>query len=279
MIGCFMNYSGSKSRHSHIIEKVLPKDPNLKVLEGFCGGFSSVHSYPESWKITANDKETNLIGLHQAFQTELFSGISPEDLVEFIKTYCHSWMNKNNKSSKEQYEKLKADYNKNPTPLGLYTLVCSSFSNQIRFNGSGEFNLPKGDRYFNPSMEKKLLAYLENINKRDITFNSMDFRDYDFSKFDLVICDPPYLKTTASYNENGGWQFKDSVALISRLTNYATSGGKFVFFEELWSNGTPNTLIQEWATDYNIVQLGDNSDKCNYQRKGGRTQEVMVTNL
>lgn len=278
--GCAFNYSGSKARHMESLYKILPKDENLSCLDLFTGGGSLATQLPESWSIIANDIEHRLVEIHKTFQDKLAADlVTPETLTNIVRLNCHHWVDKINKANSEAYLALRKSYNENKTPLDLYALVCSSFSNQIRFNSEEEFNLPKGDRYFNPAMEKKLLSYLENVLKRDITFTSKDFREFSFSDYDIIISDSPYCKSVASYNESGGWGFSDSVQLLSKLDKYADSGGKFVMFEEIYSNGKPNTLVLEWAGKYNVTQLGDNSSNCNYQRRGGKTQEVMVHNF
>lgn len=274
--GCAFNYTGSKARSLSEIYKILPKEDNISCLDLFMGGGSLATQLPETWEITANDIESKLVEMHTALQGVL-AFRSPAFIVESIKKFCHSYVGKT--KDKTGYIRLVEDYNEDQTPLRLYALLCSSFSNQLRWNSSGKWNLPWGNRYFNPNMEKKLLAYLENLVKRDVTFTSKDFREFDFTQYDLVISDSPYLKSVGSYNENGGWSFTDSVQLLGKLDKYAEQGGKFILFEELYSNGKSNQLLLDWVSKYNIKQLGDNSDKCNYHRKGGRTQEVIVYNF
>ncbi len=276
--GCVMNFSGSKARHLDAIYSILPKEDGLVVLDSFMGGGSLATQLPESWLVTANDISSELVEVHE----NLYQLMRKQGVVktaEEVLSVCHSMFDKNNKNDKEHYIQVRAEYNKNPTPLGLYGMLCASFSNQIRFGPEG-FNLPKGNRYYNPSMQAKMLAYLERISVRDITYTNKDFREFDFTNYDLVFADCPYYMTDAVYNSQGeGWTLKDSVALLSRLDRQHVSGGKFIMFEELYSKGKKNVALAEWASKYNIKQLGDNSDKCNYQRSGGRTQEIMVYNF
>tara|TARA_R110000850_G_scaffold1360_1_gene8015 strand:- start:38 stop:871 length:834 start_codon:yes stop_codon:yes gene_type:complete len=272
--GCAFNFSGSKARHMSIIEGVLPKDKNLKICDVFNGGNSLGSQLPSSWSVTANDIESKTVELHQYLQHSVRLS-SPEEVVVHIKSFAHSYVDKT--KSKEGYSRLVSDYNKDQTPLGLYSLICSSFSNQIRYNSSGEWNLPTGARFMNPNMEKKLLRYLELLKGKDITFTNNDFRRVNFEEYDLVISDSPYYNTCAVYNS--GWDFKDAINLMTKLDKYSEAGGRFLMFEELWSKGKPNTPLIEWATQFNIKQLGNSSDKSNYQRKGGKTQEVLIYNF
>lgn len=272
--GCALNFSGSKARHMAQVDTILPKEKDLLVLELFNGGGSLGSQLPESWHITANDIESRTIGLHQYLQLSA-KLVKPEVMVARIKAFAHSYVDKT--KSKEGYLRLVSDYNKFPSHIGLYALICSSFSNQIRFNSSGEFNLPEGKRYFNPSMEKKLLQYLKLLREKDITFTNKDFREFDYKEYDLVIADSPYYHTCAVYNS--GWDFKDAISLMSRLDKHSHVGGKFIMFEELHSKGFANIPLIEWASKYNIKQLGASSTNCNYQRKQGKTQEVIIYNF
>lgn len=283
--GCAFNYHGSKIRHIDIIHQLLPKENNLKVLDVFCGAASLSTNLPDSWEVTANDLESRLIEIHRMFNSS--SGYhSPdkqlEKVVEFNKAYIKG------REDKEGYEKAVLTYNDFSSKTDqlssllksciLYTLLCSSFSNQLRWNKEGEWNLPFGKRYCNPNMQKNLLHYLSQLGKKKIDFTSKDFREFNFKDYDVVISDSPYYNTCASYQEGGKWSFTDAINLMSKLDKYSKSGGRFIMFEELYSKGKPNTPLIEWATKYNIKQLGSSSDKSNYQRKSGRTQEVIIFN-
>ena len=272
--GCAFNYHGSKSRFMGIVTDIIPKEDNIKVLDLFTGASSLATQLPSSWEVIANDKESRLIELHNCFKQAVINQ-SAEELVDFVKTYAHSYVDK--AKSKEGYIKLVEDYNEDQTPLRLYSLICSSFSNQLRWNGSGQWNLPFGNRYLNSSMEKKLLQYLTLLKEKDITFTSEDFRDLNFEEYDLVISDSPYYNTCAVYNS--GWGFKDAINLMTKLDKYSEAGGRFIMFEEFYSKGKPNTPLIEWATQFNIKQLGDNSGGSNYQRKSGKTSEVLIYNF
>jgi site-specific DNA-adenine methylase len=263
--GCAFNYTGSKARFLDEIYQILPNDDNLRVLDLFTGGGSLATQLPESWSITANDKESRLMELHSKFQ-QLVTGEPPVELVERLTTCAHLLISSSKDT--EGYNKLVNDYNDYPQELDLYTLLCSSFSNQLRWNSDGKWN-----------MQKKLKLYLERLAVRDLMFVSKDFREFNYSDYDLIISDSPYLKTNAAYNENGGWGLSDSVTLMSRLDKADSVNTKFIMFEELWSKGVPNKPLIAWAGKYNMKQLGSSSDSCNYQRVGGKTQEVMIYNF
>ncbi|WP_144265417.1 DNA adenine methylase, partial [Nosocomiicoccus sp. HMSC059G07] len=104
--------------------------------------------------------------------------------------------------------------------IALYVLIAFSFNNQIRFNSSGDFNIPTGKRDFNSQMESKLIEFKEAISGENIEFSNEDFRviiKNIVEKDSFVYLDPPYLISTASYNEMSGWTKKDEYDLLNQL--------------------------------------------------------------
>ncbi|HFR3830393.1 TPA: DNA adenine methylase, partial [Streptococcus suis] len=102
------------------------------------------------------------------------------------------------------------------------------FNNQIRFNSKGEFNMPTGKRDFNQKMLIKLEKFMKALKQREITFTSLDFREFlnqqHFNECDFIYLDPPYLISTATYNENGGWSETDEKDLLSYLDQLNAKG-------------------------------------------------------
>ena len=73
------------------------------------------------------------------------------------------------RTNKEGYLKLRQDYNSgNKTWDMFYTLICHSFSNQIRFNKKEEFNLPFGQRTFNENLENNLISFVNHLKTINI---------------------------------------------------------------------------------------------------------------
>lgn len=80
----------------------------------------------------------------------------------------------------------------------------------------------------------------------------------------------------ATYNEQGGWNISKDLKLLEDLKEYK---GKFIYFNQLVSKGVDNNHLIEWSKDYKVTTLSDTTENCNYQRKGGLTVEVMITNF
>ena len=163
--------------------------------------------------------------------------------------------------------------------------LANGFNNQIRFNKSGEFNLPVGKRDFNARMRKKLTTFHERMSELTYEFFTQDFRAFDVPSTpqDTVFyCDPPYLITQATYNERGGWSVSDEEALLSFLDGVHSSGRKFALSNVLKAKGVTNALLEKWSEnpDYHVHYLKMSYDNSNYRRaaRGSDTIEVLITN-
>lgn len=263
------NWTGSKFRYLKNFLSALPKEDNLKVLDCFLGGGDLISKLPEDWTVKGVDVIRPLIGLHTAIQNR-------EITVE--KVLAEFEVRGMSKTNHEAYLKLRQEYNTQPTPEKLYLLMTNSFNNQMRFNNKGEFNMPFGkDRSsFNKSMQSKLANYQRALSTRDVTFECKSYEDEDLNDYDLLLVDPPYLNTVATYNEQGGWDKSKDIKLLEDLKKY---NGKFIYFNQLVSKGVDNDHLIKWSKDYKVTTLSDTTENCNYQRKGGLTVEVMITNF
>ena len=160
-----------------------------------------------------------------------------------------------------------------------------SFNYQIRFNSKGEYNMPFGkDRSsFNKNTEKNIRNFHNAILSKKIIFTNNDFRDIKVDKINsdtMVYCDPPYLITTASYNENGGWTEKEEIDLLNLLDELNDKNIKFALSNVLEHKNKKNTILIEWSKKYNIHFLDMNYNNSNYQSTANqaKTVEVLITN-
>ena len=117
-------------------------------------------------------------------------------------------------------------------------------------------------------------------------FISNDFRNIDLSylgESDFVYIDPPYLITTASYNENGGWTNKDEKELYNLLDKLNNKNIKFAFSNVIVHKGNENTTLIEWSKKYNTHMLNMRYDNTwgatrKKESKANKTIEVLITN-
>ncbi len=294
-----LNYTGGKFELLTQLKPLFPKTSCF--LDLFSGG-GNVGINSEATKIIFNDKNKNVIDLLKFFKnTETKTLLKQID--EIIKEYglsntslfgyeyygCNSGKGLS-EYNKDKFLKLRNDFNntvKNSSKdlAMLYALIVFSFNNQIRFNKKGEFNLPVGKRDFNSKMRSKLILFSEALKRNDISFLNKDFREIDFKLLPndiFIYCDPPYLITTATYNENGSWTNKDEIDLLNFLNKANELDFKFALSNVLSAKNKTNGLLIEWieSNGYYCHHLLKSYSNSNYQRKNKSilSEEVLITN-
>lgn len=295
-----LNYIGGKAR---ILDQMLPYMPaNIDIfVDLFCGGCNVGMNVPAEYTIY-NDTSIPLIGLLKALKRmkneTIISRINALiDEFNFSRTRNHNFKYYGGDANKgvsaynrEKFLLLRERFNTYPKKdnqyyILLYTLILFGFNNQLRFNEKGEFNLPVGKRDFNTAIEAKLVRFLDALRNQNHEFQTKDFRSFNFNNLtenSLVYCDPPYLITTATYNENEGWTEQDEIDLLTILDNLSERGIKFALSNVLQHEGKQNILLQEWISQHNYVvhNLFMDYHYSNYQKKSKKaeSQEVLITN-
>lgn len=293
------NYTGGKYKLLEQLQKLFKEEEIF--LDIFTGG-ANVGINSKSSKIIFNDVNAKIISL-----MEYIKNIDVEELLKKIDNiivdyglsntmlYGYEYYSCNSSEglancNKEAFLKLREDYNKKLNKgiedyNLLYVLIVFSFNNQVRFNSKGEFNLPVGKRDFNSKMRNKLILFSKKLKEKDIEFYSKDFRDIDINKIPkntFVYCDPPYLITTAGYNENGMWTDKEEKDLLNFLKELDKKGLKFALSNVLESKNKENKILKDWILENNFYcnYLKKDYSNSNYQRKekDSVSVEVLVTN-
>ena len=250
-------YMGNKKKliNKGLIE-LFPK--NISMFVDLFAGSGVISMNTEASKYIINDIDTNLISLYNMFKfTEADTII--EHIENRIKEYgLAKERTKRNefkdKEKIEQYKKaymsLRSDYNKNKTVLDFYTLMFYSFSQQFRFNNKGEFNMPCGNDCFSDKNKEYIRNGRIFFKSDNVIITNNDFRELKISKLDndsFVYLDPPYLDTTATYNENGGWTIKDEQDLYDICEELDNNGIKFGMSNVFINKGKTNDKLIEWC--------------------------------
>ena len=272
-----LNYTGGKFK---LLPKIMPLFDEAETFIDLFGGGGNVGINSRSEKIIINDREKVVIDFFKKIQK-----LSIEDILESIKGYIENY--DLSKVNQEGFLKIRKDYNASneKDQLMFYTMLMYSFNYQIRFNSKGEYNMPFGkDRSsFNKNTEKNIRNFHNAILSKKIIFTNNDFRDIKVDKINsdtMVYCDPPYLITTASYNENGGWTEKEEIDLLNLLDEMNDKGIKFALSNVLEHKGEKNDLLIEWSKKYTTHFLSMNYNNSNYQSTASKskTVEVLITN-
>ena len=294
-----LNYIGGKAR---ILDQLLPVFPEhiSTFVDLFCGGCNvGINTKAENY--IYNDGNSELIGLLKMFlrlnTTTILKRL--DEIVEhygFSKTKDHNFayyggnpMIGVSRYNKEPFLRLRQDYKNSPRNnqhyIMLYALVVFGFNNQMRFNDRGEYNLPVGKRDFNDVIRRKLEVFVDKLKAQHPLIQNKDFRRFDISQLDsqsLVYLDPPYLISTATYNEGGGWTERDESDLLRFMDDLNACGIKFVLSNMLEHKGRKNQQLIDWIEQRNLQMVGVNMDysNSNYQVEGKNsgTVEVLVKN-
>lgn len=265
-----LQYTGGKYK---LLSQIIPLFPNnINTFVDLFGGGFNVGINVNAKNIVYNDACFPLVELLKTLQSRHTEALL-KDIDNCTKDYQLS------KDNKEGYLKLREDYKYNNNPIFLYTLMCHSFNNQIRFNKQGDFNMPFGERYFNPILRQRFVDFVDVLHNKDCIFLNKSFNELDFEPFDskdLIYCDPPYLGSVATYNESKGWTEEHERELLELLDELNANGVRFALSNNLKYN---NPLLDSWKEKYNVHYLECDYNHCNYQKKDkSKDLEILITN-
>lgn len=282
-------YMGNKKK---LIKKGLielfPKNIN-KFIEPF-GGSAIVSMNTQANVYFISDIDNNLVDLYKLFKYN-----EADTIINHINSRIDEYglaregTNRTTFKDKEKieiykqaYMNFRKHYNETKNVLDFYTLMFYSFSQQFRFNNKGDFNMPYGNGYFSKTNEEYIKNGCNFFNKDTICIGNSDFRTINIDLLDendFIYLDPPYLNTTATYNENGGWTIQDEndlYKLCERLNDKHINFGLSNVFE---NKGKKNEKIIKWCEDnnWNVYTF----DKHTYTACGkgnSNAKEVFITN-
>jgi len=288
-------YVGDKYKLVPQLKKYFPEKIG-RFIEPFCGG-GSVYLNVNADEYLLNDIDEYMIKLHKmlyAFRVSIddfyaaileiiekynlsasFIGkhVPEEYKQQYVKTYYAKY-------NKEAFVKMRDDFNGDKSDLfRLYLLLIYGFNRMLRFNSSGDFNLPVGNVDFNKNVENALNDYFAVTNGRRTDFSNKDFElfidDVNPQKGDFVYLDPPYLITFSEYNKL--WNDENEERLIDMLDKLNDKGVNFAISNILWHKERYNAIFNEWAQKYNITQIESNYISY-HDNTNKRSFEVLVTN-
>ena len=188
----------------------------------------------------------------------MFKDYSSEELIQHIESNINKYglarertkRNEYNDKAKIEdyklaYSKLRDEFNTSRNVLDFYTLMFYSFSQQFRFNSKGGFNMPCGNDCFSEKNKDYIKESIEKFKKFEVYNKS--FMDLDYSNADFVYLDPPYLNTTATYNENEGWTMNNELELFKLCEELSEKGIRFGMSNVLENKGVINQHIIDWC--------------------------------
>ena len=282
-------YMGNKKR---LIQKGLvelfPIDIN-KFIDLFGGsGIISMNTKANSYYI--NDIDEHLVDLYT-----LFKNVECNQIISHIERRIDEFglpkedTNRTKYQDKQKIEEYKKaymsfrnKYNSEKNTLDFYTLIFFAFSQQFRFNNKGEFNMPCGNNYFSEKNKEYIIDGCNFFKQSNVCIGKGDFRNLNIELLsikDFIYLDPPYLNTTATYNENGGWNIQDEKDLYKLCEDLNSKGIKFGLSNVFTNKGIQNEMLIEWCdtNNWNVHTL--NSMTYHACGKGdSKSKEVFITN-
>ena len=288
-------YVGDKYKLMPQLKELFPENISTYI-EPFAGGGSSFLNI-DAKSYIVNDIDFYVIELHKClssyseepekFINKLYDlidkyGLScsyrgitvPESLKKmYVKTYYSHY-------NKKAYNKMKQDYNENKNNILLYLLLIYGFNHMIRFNLSGDFNLPVGNVDFNKNVYRAIIHYLDFMKKNNVIFYNEDFMEFlnkiDFDKDSYVYLDPPYLISGSEYNKY--WNEDEEHRLCEFLDELNERGIKFGITNLINHKGKCNETFKEWSEKYNVYNIDSNYISFNDNTIKENSKEVFVTN-
>jgi DNA adenine methylase len=232
----FLKFAGNKFKIIDYINNELPSGKRL--IEPFVGSgavFANT-TYPEYW---LNDNNQDLMRIYEVLKSSYGTAfISSVKDTYFIDEHFDS-------NSKEQYLILRELFNSTGNDLlkaGLFLyLNRHCYNGLIRYNKSGEFNVPFGSYKTVYFPEEELKFYEEKLKQAKLT--CLDFAEVmlESEPGDVIYCDPPYapLSKTANFTSYGaeGFSWDDQLRLADVAEYVAKNNGAFVL---LSNHDTPD---------------------------------------
>lgn len=223
-------------------------------------------------EIIANEGLSQLYDLHNWLKTEDFNW---EDLVAENASY---------EATKEDYLRLREDYNSTKDLSKLLLLHYRSNSNMIRFNSSQKFNMTYGERErFQLDRLKQHCGLAKNISFYNHDFGDMLEllrKDYAGQENEVVIyLDPPYYGTTACYSESGKWSENDNQTLFEYMDTFHDLGYEMVMSNVFQNRGVTHQDLIDWVKDnprFEVHHLNISYNNSSFRKSDKVTDEVLI---
>jgi DNA adenine methylase len=193
-----------------IIENVHRDEAGLWI-EPFVGtGVVALNLAPQRALLT--DKNQYIIALYRGIQSGL---ITSKDVREFLEHHGSIL----EKRGSEYYLEMRDAFNSNGDPLYFLFLNRADFNGMIRFNKSGQFNVPfcqKPNRFAKAYVTKisnQVAKMAQIMRGKDWRFECCPWQDAfkGVTERDYIYLDPPYIGRDTSYV--GEWPEEEAISL------------------------------------------------------------------
>jgi DNA adenine methylase Dam len=266
------NYAGSKDKLMPQLLKFFPESNTVdRFYDVFTGGLSVSVNSPYQ-KIIANDIIEPLIKFYFNLKKSVDENRLEEEIVNIVRY-------KIDKKSKDDFLRVREEFNKTSDPYLFFALVSSCTNNMMRFNKSFKFNQTFGERTINDNTIQKIRDYASVLKEKNIYFSSRSYLDlfelFPPNEKDFIYLDPPYLISEAGYNAYWSKELEEG---LYKLINHLDSRGiRFMMSNVSKHKGKENPHLDK-IKKYNIVELDFDYEKVS-RKKGYDSQEIIIMNF
>jgi len=265
------NYAGSKDKLMSQLLKYFPEDVDT-FYDVFCGGLSVSINSPYQ-RIIANDIITPLIQFYQSLYFMSINDWSDKE-IEIIKSF------KIDKTSKEQFLKVREEFNVDGNPYKFFALISSCTNNMMRFNKRFKFNQTFGERTINDNTIQKLNDYCKVMKNKNFTFTNLSypelFKQFPPNQNDFVYLDPPYFQI-AEAGYNAYWSKELEEGLYTLLDDLNEKNIRFALSGMSVHKGKTNPFLHK-LEKFKIIELEHNYEKVARKKQNGESKEILITN-
>lgn len=268
-----LNYIGSKAKIASSIICNVPSNISSFV-DAFGGGFN-VGINIQSQKIVYNDINHFVCSLVHSFRA-----IDTYEYILYLKRVIKKFgleptVAKSYLHARKYYNSLPHDKR---DPRLLYAIILYGYNQQIRFNGSHDFNNPVGMRWFNDKVLEKMISFSRVIKEKSIVFESKDYNElyYETNNSTFTYFDPPYMLTNGSYNDGKrgfhGWTVETEKKLFNYADQLNREGKHFMVSYIMEHKGQKNISLINWIKmgGYRIIRINP--------IKGKYRKEILIVN-
>lgn len=217
-----------------------------------------------------NDLLTQMVDLHKALMNNQW----------IVDTYE---VNKEYENTREAFDRLKEDFNKDITRMDLlYLIMMRSHSNSIRFNKSGGCNITHGkrERFDMQRMfhHNRLSSGFKWYNLSFANFMRKMLKKFDDMSEVIVYLDPPYTTTTTHYTD--AWSIQQDEILLLLMDQMRQKGAKIVYSNVFHNRGKTNQWLIDWCErnkeDYDVHYMDRDYSNCSSFKSSDPTVEVLI---
>lgn len=272
-----IRYQGSKRSLVPVIKELMPKEC-VRMVDAFGGSATVVLNMdPEHHRLYC-ESHRQVFNIVDTLATN-----PPQKTMSTIRRIVKKWDLTD--TSPAQFDKFRAHANIKQDPMMHYILHRHAYSNLLRFNQSGEFNAPFGDRGLIgkwDSVEQEIYTFHYNmlgVRRVNMRYGEVLQRIRpSLNSGTFIYFDPPYLASGANCYDK--WTVEYEHQLLRNLERLTELGVKWMLSNVLQHRHFRNDLLAQWLKKNKVrVEYPDKVySLANGQKDNHSTIEIIAMN-